>query len=388
MGGTVVMSGTAERTDVRIVPVSSRKERKQFIELPWSLYEGDPNWIPPLVSNQRQLLNFKRHAFYDDAEIQTFLACREHHPVGRIAAIVNHAHNRRYGERRGFFGFFESIDDPAVAEGLFAAAREWFSARNIDLLRGPTNPSLNYECGLLVEGFDTPPFFMMTYNKPYYPRLLEGVGLTKSQDMYAFWGHIDMLWTLDEKLSFIAEQAAQRFNVQIRPMDASRFRAEVELFLDIYNRSLVATWGFVPLSPGEIKHLANGLRRLIIPELALIAEVDGQPAGATFCLLDYNPRIKEIDGRLFPLGFWTLLRDRKQLKRIRIISTNVVPEYQRWGLGLVLLRGLVPKILDWGIQEVEFSWVLESNSLSRGSLEKGGAKITKTYRMYDGDLRG
>ncbi len=168
-------------------------------------------------------------------------------------------------------------------------------------------------------------------------------------------------------------------------MNARRFRQELEMFLNVYNQSLGGTWGFVPLSPAEVKHLGGQLKHMIVPELALVAEVAGKPIGAVFGLLDYNPRIKQIDGRLFPFGFIRLLSNRRALKRMRVISANVVPEYQRWGVGLVLLAGLVPKILEWGIQEVEFSWVLESNQLSRGSLERGGAALSKTYRLYDRD---
>jgi GNAT superfamily N-acetyltransferase len=381
-----VLPTAAPAARIVVEPVRTRGQRRQFLDLPWKLYAGDPNWIPPLLSHQRELLNFKKHPFYEDAAIQTFLAYKNDEPVGRIAAIVNHAHNRRYKEKRGFFGFFESIDDQRVADALFAAARGWWRSQGMDTIRGPANPSLNYEVGLLIEGFETPPFFMMTHNRPYYGRLIEGAALAKVQDIYAFWGHVDMLGTLDKKLGFIADQATERFNVTIRNLDPSRYREEVEAFLDIYNRSLVATWGFVPLSPAEVKHMAGGLKQLIIHELAVFAEIDGKPVGMAFCLPDYNSRIKEINGRLFPFGFIKLLRNKRSIKRFRVLSANVIPEYQRWGLGIVVLRGLLPKVLEFGIQEAEFSWVLETNTLSRASLEKGGAKLYKTYRMYDGDV--
>jgi GNAT superfamily N-acetyltransferase len=169
-------------------------------------------------------------------------------------------------------------------------------------------------------------------------------------------------------------------------MDRSRFREEVEMFLRLYNASLVGTWGFAPLSPAEVKELASGLKMLIAPELALVAEVDGQPIGACLGLLDYNPRVKAINGRLFPFGFLRLITNKRSIKKMRVISINVVPEYQRWGLGIVLLGGLIEPIKAWGMHEAEFSWVLESNTLSRGSLEKGGARLDKTYRLYDCDL--
>lgn len=370
-------------SDVVVRPARSRSERKQFLQYPWRQYQGDPYWIPPLRLDQKELVNYKRHPFYDHAEIETFLATRDGRPCGRVAAIVNHGHNERFEEKRGFFGFFESVEDQRVADALFDAARDWLAAQGMKAIRGPANPSLNYECGLLVEGFDSSPFFMMTYNPPYYGQLIENYGFAKAQDLYAYWGHVEMLDTLDEKLAFVTEAARERFSIHVRPLDKKRFRREVESFLDIYNKSMAGTWGFVPLSADEIRHLAAGLRHLIVPELALMAEVDGKPIGACFGLLDYNPRIREIDGKLFPFGFLKLVTNRRAIKKVRLIATNVVPEYQRWGVGLVLLSGLVPHVRAWGIEEAEFSWVLESNQLSRGSLERGGAKRSKTYRLYD-----
>jgi GNAT superfamily N-acetyltransferase len=237
--------------------------------------------------------------------------------------------------------------------------------------------------GLLIEGFDSSPFFMMTYNPPYYAGLIERCGFAKSQDMYSFWGHIGMLPAIQAKLAPIAEQIMEHIDVRIRPMNTKRFRQDVEEFLSIYNRSMTQTWGFVPMTEHEVQHTAWGLRYLIVPELALAAEMDGKMVGAAFALPDYNPRIRQIDGRLFPFGFWKLLRRKHEIKKIRVLSTNVLPEYHRQGVGLVLMHGLVPKAIEWGIEEAEFSWVLESNSLSRRSLEKGGAKRTKTYRVYD-----
>jgi GNAT superfamily N-acetyltransferase len=370
-------------TTLTVVPVQARAEKKQFLNLPWRLHREDPLWIPPLRTNQQELVGYKGHPFYDENEGQTFLALRDGEPVGRVLAIVNQSHIQRYHERRGFFGFFECIDDQEVADGLFDAVKTWFAERDIHNIRGPVNPSLNYECGVLVEGFDDSPMFMMTYNPPYYGQLIENCGFRKVQDMYAFWGHVEMLAKLDRKMAFIVEESKRRFGITLRRMNARRFGREVRTFLEIYNDSLGGTWGFTPLSPGEIDQLSGSLKHLIVPELTSCAEVDGRPVAAAFALLDYNPRIKAIDGRLFPFGFLKLLRNRKGIKRIRVISTNVLPEYQRWGLGLVILSRLVPEALQWGIQEAEFSWVLESNHLSYATLKRGGAKLTKTYRIYD-----
>jgi len=368
---------------LEVIPVATRGERKQFFNLPWELYRDDPHWIPPLRIVQKELLNYRRHPFYDDAEIQTFVALRDGRPCGRIAAILNHGHNRWYKEQRGFFGFFESEEDEETSGRLLDAARAWFAERNIESIRGPVNPSLNYECGLLIDGFDESPWFMMTYNKPYYGRLIENYGFRTSQNLYAFWGHVDMLEEVSNRLNSLSQIVVDRFNLKCRQMDVKNFDKEIATFLDIYNRSLVSTWGFVPMSKGEVKKQAAGMKQMIVPELTTVAEIEGKPVGTMFGLLDFNSRIKEMDGRLFPLGFLKLLRKRKDLKKVRLISTNVLPEYQSWGIGIALVSRLVPDALKWGIQEAEFSWVLESNNLSYKTLKKSGAKITKQYRIYD-----
>jgi GNAT superfamily N-acetyltransferase len=371
--------------DIAVETVDSRAQQRRFVRLPWRLYKDDPCWMPPLIMSQEELLGFRSHPFYEKSRSRSFLATRGGRDVGRITALVNAGHIERYHEQRGFFGFFECEDDTEASQALFAAARDWLHGQGMTSIRGPVNPSLNYECGLLIEGFDTPPFFMMTHNRPYYARLVEAAGFGKIEDLYAFWGRLSMLEGLDSKLGVMVEGVKERFGVRVRQLDRSRFAEEVRMFLDIYNSSLGGTWGFVPLTSGEVDHMAASLKHLIVPELALVAEVDGKPIGTVFCLLDYNPRIKAIDGRLFPFGFLRLLWNKKAIKRMRAISTNVIPEYQAWGVGLVLHAALVPRLYDWGMDEVEFSWVLESNHLSKRTLERGGALVTKKYRIYQDD---
>jgi GNAT superfamily N-acetyltransferase len=371
--------------DIAIQPIETRSQQKRFIRLPWRIYQNDPCWMPPLIMSQEELLGFRKHPFYERSKSQSFLVTRGGRDVGRITAIVNAGHIDRYKEQRGFFGFFECDDDTAASRALFQAAGDWLHAQGMTSIRGPANPTLNYECGLLIDGFDTPPFFMMTHNRPWYAHLVEDAGFGKVEDMFAFYGKTSMLDGIDPKLATMIEGVKERFGVTLRPLDKSRFAEEVRMFLHIYNESLGGTWGFVPLTPGEVDHMAASLKYLIEPELAIVAEVGGKPVGAVFCLLDYNPRIKAIDGRLFPFGFLRLLWNKKAIKRLRAISTNVVPEYQAWGIGLVLMSGLYERFIKWGLEEVEFSWVLDSNYLSRRTLERGGAIVTKKYRMYQDD---
>jgi hypothetical protein len=370
----------------RCTPVETRRDRKAFLNLECEIYRDDPNWVPPLWLIRKELVGFKHHPFYDDADGQAFLVRRGDRVVGRLVAIVNHAHNRTHKEKRGFFGFYECHDDVEASNELFSMAVDWMRQRGMTDVRGPVNPSLNYDLGLLIEGFDSPPTYMMTYNRGYYGRLVEAAGFTKCQDMYSYEGHIDMLKGLDPKLQFIVDEATKRFNVICRPLDRSRFDEDIRAFLEIYNQSIQLTWGYVPMSEAEIDDHAKGLKHLIVPELTSIAEIDGRPVGAGFGLLDYNQIIKKIKGRLLPFGFIKLLTQKRSIDRLRLISTNVLPEYQKWGLGLVTLNRILPDAVDFGIKIAEFSWVLESNALSRGTIERGGAKRTKTHRIYDMSL--
>lgn len=370
-------------SDVVVKPVQTRAEQQQFLALPWQIYKDNPVWVPPLRKNQKELVGFAKHPFYDDAQAQAFIAYKDGRPVGRVHAIMHFPFFRRYKERRGYFGFFESIDDLTVSQALFQAAKDWLAGHDVHAMRGPINPSLNYECGLLIDGFDLPPTFMMTYNPPYYAQLIEDFGFTKVQDLFSFYGRTEMIANLDKKMAFIIQECTRRFDIKLRTINTKKFVEEVKMFLDIYNQSLVGTWGFTPMSHKEIEHAAESMRYLIVPEMTTVAEINGRPVGAQFGLLDYNPRIKQINGSLFPFGFMRLLWNKRAIKKVRLISTNVIPEYQRWGLGVVLLSRLVPEVLSWGIEEAEFSWVLESNQLSNQSLRRGGAIQDKVYRIYD-----
>jgi len=368
---------------ISVQPVTTKTQQNQFVRWPFELYADDPYWVPPLEQNLRELLGFAKHPFPAMNPVQPFLAYRGSQVVGRIAGVIDHGFNRRYEDAKVMFGFFESIPDHTVAAALFQAVKHWGVAQGMTSMRGPVNPSLNHETGLLVEGFGKSPTFMMTYNPPYYETLIEEHGFQKVQDLYAFWGHVDMLKTLDAKMKFVVDEAQRRFNVHVRSIDKRHFARDVAMFMDIYNRSLPGTWGFVPMTEAELKHAATGLKHLIVPELSSIAEIDGRPVGVVFALPDYNPRIRAIGGKLFPFGFIRLLWNRQAIKKVRLISTNVLPEYQKWGLGLVLLNHLLPTVHRWGIQEAEFSWVLESNHLSRATLERAGTTREKTYRIYD-----
>lgn len=372
--------------EVRCEPVQTRRDEKAFLKLEREVYQGDPHWVPPIWQVRREMVGFKPHPFYEDADRQAFLVRRGDQVVGRVLAIVNHAHNRRYEEKRGFFGFYECLDDVDASNELLLTASRWLRDQGMTDVRGPVHPSLNYEVGLLVDGFDSPPTFLIPYNRDYYGRLIETFGFEKVQDLFSYEAHVDILNDLDPKLAFVIKEATRRFKVKCRAIDRRNFAKDVRSFLEIYNLSLQQTWGYVPMSESEISHQSKGLKHLIVPEMTSIAEIDGRAVGAGFGLLDYNQIIKKIDGRLFPLGWLKLMTGKRKIDRLRVISTNVLPEYQKWGLGLVTLAHVLPEAVAFGIKIGEFSWVLESNSLSRGTIERGGAERTKVHRIYDRSL--
>ncbi len=370
---------------VRIV--QSRRERRQFQTLPWLIYEAggtrDANWVPPLLAEERELLGWGNHPFYDNAEGASLLAQRGGQTVGRLHVLINHVHNRTHGEHRGFFGFFESMDDDEVANELFRAGEAWLRERDMNAVRGPVNPSLNHTCGLLVDGHSGPPRLMMTYNRPYYERLLESCGLTPSQDLFAYELSTAGMEAASARYRRALDSVAARSDVVIRPFDPKRFTSELRSYLDSYNRGLERTWGFAPLQPREAERIARDLKHVIVPEMALFAEVAGKPAGAVLALPDYNQILRHCNGRLFPFGIVRLLLGRGRIDTARALAITMSPEYRHAGLGVLLMHRLIEPARRRGIQNWEFSWVLESNMASRKPLEKMGAKITRTYRLYD-----
>ena len=369
--------------DIVVKQVSGWSDRRRFQRLPWTIYAGDRNWVPPILSQEKGLLGYGHHPFFDRAQIVTLLAEQNGKAVGRLAVFVNEVHNEKYKEQRGFFGFFECVDDVAVAQKLFDAGRAWLAQRGMTTIRGPVNPSLNYTCGLLVNGFDRPPVFLMTYNPPFYARLIEACGFTKAQDLYSYDMNVDVLEKIVTKYKPAVMSALEGSGVTVRRFDPSRFREEISTYLEIYNRGLEGTWGFTPLQEGEVKHIAEELRHVIAPEFAAFAVVNDKPVGAVLALLDYNQIIRKLNGRLLPFGIFRLMLGQKKITVARAMAVTMVPGYQQSGLGIVLMDRLVEAAKPWGLVNWEFSWVLESNKSSRGTLERTGTKLSKTYRIYD-----
>ena len=367
--------------EVDVIEVKDQRGLREFIELPYSLYRGQPHWVPPLRIAMKELLDRKKHPFYRDAEAEFFLARRNGSVVGRIGAIIDRAHNRFHQEEAGFFGFFECQDDPAAASALVEAGRRWAVARGAKFIRGPVSPSTNYECGLLVEGFDSDPMVMMPYNPPHYATLLEQAGLRKAKDLYAYLSNANTI-TL-EKIERVADKAAGQNGVRVRPIDMKNFDADVERIWGIYNAAWERNWGFVPMSREEFSQMGKEMKQILKPELVLVGEVDGRMVGFALALPDVNQALKPAGGRLLPTGLIKILYYQRLIRSVRVLALGVVEEYRASGLAAGFYATLVRNARRLGFGDCEMSWILEDNVLMNRSLEMMGARRYKTYRLYE-----
>lgn len=366
-----------------VQPVHTAADRRAFLMLPWRLYRDDPNWVAPLLGDVKAMLDPKVYPFFDHGEAEFFLARDGDAVRGRIAAIVNRLHNDVHHERTGFFGFFETEDDPAVAGALFDAAAAWLRARGMERLRGPASYSTNDECGLLVEGFDRPPVLMMSYNPIYYPRLVEACGFAKAKDLLAYWLEAEHI---PERLARIAERVQKREHLLLRRLDMARFDAEVAAIQEIYNDAWSPNWGFVPMTDREFGFMARQLRPVIDVDFALLAEIDGKPVGFSLALPDLNVALKPVRGRLFPFGIFKLLWYKRKIGHLRVITLGVRKAYQKRGIDAVFYVETMKRGQARGCPRGELSWILEDNTMMRRGAEEMGAKVYKTYRMYDRGL--
>ena len=366
---------------VTIQPVQSKKDLKKFILFPWKIYKDDPNWVPPLISDMKKMFDPKKNPFFEHAEVENFLAYKNGEPVGRISAIINHIHNEFQGEKTGFFGFFESVHDPEVAKALIDGAANWVKERGMDRLRGPMNFSTNDTCGLLIDDFKSPPVVEMTYNPPYYVELMEKAGLKKAKDLYAYF--MDDSIPISPKIERISNIIKKRHNVTIRSINLKKLREELKLVKVVYNDAWSKNWGFVPLTDAEIDHIAKQLKPIVDPDLAIFAFVNGEVAGFSVSLPDFNQALIKINGRLLPFGLFKLLYYSKKIDMIRVFIMGVREKYRHLGLDAVFYYETYMRGTGKGYHKGEFSWILEDNYKMRNTLENMGARIYKTYRIYD-----
>ena len=355
-----------------------------FIKLPWELYKGNPYWVPPLIFDVRKNLNPAKNPFFKHAEADLFLAEKDGKLAGRIAAIKNDNHTDFHKDKAGFFGFFETIDDEDVSDLLFDTACEWVKNRGLDEIIGPVNPSTNDECGLLVDGFDSHPVFLMPYNPKHYINKIESFGFEKANDLYAYYIPSEVINNekVMAKLERMSDLIKKRYDVKTYRINMKDLTNEVRKIEEIYNSAWESNWGFVPITTAEFDYMAESLKMVVDPDLVMFAEVAGKPAGFTLSLPDFNQVLKKMNGRLLPFGFLKILTGKRKIDFLRVIIMGVKPEYQKKGIDSVFYLETIKSGNKNNYTGAEISWVLEDNMPMRMTAEKLGAKIYKTYRIY------
>ncbi len=381
-------------SDIRIVPVTTQQQRKEFAKFPWRIYRDDPYWVPPLYMDRVALLDPAKHPFWEHGELQLFMALRGDELVGTISAHINHLHNKVHEDKVGFFGFFEVVEDYAVAEALFDAAGNWLREKGMEAIRGPENPSQNEEVGLLIDGYDMPPVIMMTYNPRYYQGFIERAGFEKAMDLYA-WDLLTNIFDykvqgMPRKFVRVAERARERENLLIRKLDMKQYDHEVELAKAVYNKAWEKNWGFVPMTEHEFDHLANEMKLIIDPDIVYVALLDGKPVGVSIGIPDVNQAFLKAKPQpnmwSLPLTLVKFLWHRRKIDAIRVLIMGVVPEHRTLGIDAVFYVETARAAFAKGYERVEMSWILETNDMMNRIIERLGGKIYKTYRVFQKPL--
>lgn len=370
--------------DINVIEVSSKKDLDRFIKLPFSLYSNDPLFIPPLIKDMREKFSDK-NPFFLNAKAEYFLAQKNGKFCGRVASIINHKHNEFHNDRVGFFGFFESVNDSAVANALLDRVSETLREEGIDRIRGPMNFSTNEECGFLMEGFREPPILMTPYNPPYYNELMEQYGMRKAKDLYAY--TCDIPEELPKKILRVAWIAEKR-GIRVRPIDIKKLELEMKIFREVYNSAWQENWGFIPITEEETKHFAERLKPIVLSGLTLIAEKNAEPVGFMGILPDLNFVLKKMRGKLNPFTILKAIYYSKKVKDLRLLLLGIKAEYRNKGVDALLFREGFKNIKKKYVQFkcVEFSWILEDNIPVQRLVEMIGARLYKKYRIYEKEL--
>ena len=371
--------------NISVKKVSTKSELNNFIKFSWKIYKGNKYWVPPLLIEQKVLLDKKKNPFFKAAEAEYFLAYRNDAIVGRIAAIKNDIHLKYHNDESGQFGFFESIDDQKVANALFDTAKSWMKEKGLKYMKGPANPSSNDIYGMLIEGFDDSPRLLMPYNPEYYIKLCENYGMRKGKDLYA-WKLVNERLMESEKLRRGQELVRKRYDLKISQLDMKNFAKELDKFKYVYNKAWAPNWGFVPMTGEQIDAMAKDMKPLAEPSLVLFGEIEGKLVGAALVMLDYNFIFKKMNGRLFPFNFIKLFTQKKKIKWARILTLGIIPEYQKKGLDTIFYWEIVNRAAEIGIRLGEASWVLEDNDMMNRGLELMNAQRYKTYRIWEASV--
>lgn len=374
--------------EVQIVPLTHRpRDVSRFLEVSYGIYRDDPHWVAPLLMDLKKVFT-DANPLFEHAEMQLWVARRDGRDIGRVAGILDHAYVRTQQDHAAFFGFFECVHDAAASRRLFQAVFDWAGQRGARRVLGPMNPTTNDECGLLVDGFDEPPVFMMTYNPRYYADLVAAEGFRKAKDLLAF--YIDIFRAPLDRLARVAEKTRRRHpELKFTPIRRATLTRDLAKVKEVYNAAWEANWGFVPMTDAEIDFMAARLKPLLVEGLIWIAETATEPVAFMLALPDYNEALQPLRGRLLTpklFGFLPYLLRRKCPKRCRVVTLGVKAKYRNRGLEAVMLTEGFKTGFKVGFKDAEASWILEDNEMMCRLMQVFGGKPYKTYRLYEREV--
>jgi hypothetical protein len=369
---------------IEIRDVTNSSDLKTFISIPWSIYQDDPNWAPPLKIERKDAFS-EKNPYFRHARWKSWVAYRQGKPVGRISAQIDQLYLELHDAHTGFFGLIEAPDEPDVFAVLFNAAEAWLKEQGMQTVLGPFNLGINQEIGCLVEGFDTPPYVMMGHARPYYDASILSQGYAKAQDVLSYGLDCNMF-----ALPHTVQRLLQRLSgkMKLRQVDRKSTASELEILRSIFNDAWSGNWGFVPFTEEEFRAVGKELFMIVPPDFTWIAEADGEPAAFIVLLPNLNEVISDLNGSLFPFGWAKLLWRLKVRfpKTGRVALMGVRQKYQHTRLGPALafltIQALYEPVMKRGMGKIEMSWILEQNQGIRNIIEKVGGIVTKRYRMY------
>jgi GNAT superfamily N-acetyltransferase len=370
---------------VEIRRVASRRDRNEFVNLPYRLYSGESNWVPPLRFERKRIIDPRRNPFFEHADVELFLARRDGRVVGRISAHVDRNLNEFQDNRWGLFGFFECEDDSEAARALLDTADAWLRERGRDRMVGPMDFTTNDECGLLVEGHDLVPIILTPWQFPYYQRLFDEAGLTKAMDTLMWNLHVSGRERVHQAIWDIAHDVEAKHGIVCRQFRKKDLEAEVGRFLEVYNAAWERNWGFVPLTEKEVRNYAKDLKPVLDENWAFVAERKdtGEVVGAALTLPDYNQVLHGLGGRLLPFGWLKLLRGRDTIDRVRVFALGVKPEYQHTGVAARFYEMHFDAAERTPQSGGEMGWILETNKAMNRAMEGMGGTVSRRYRFYE-----
>lgn len=373
---------------VQVRPVDSTKDLDLFIRVPWTVYAQDPAWIPPLLLERKQHLS-ARNPFFKHAVWQGWIAHRNGRPVGRISAQIDRLHQERHGSHSGFFGMLEAEDSQETFAALLGCAENWLTNRGIRTVSGPFNLSINEECGLLIEGLDTPPSIMMGHARPYYPGYLESHGYSQAQDMLAY--HVRPDFDAPAVMEALIRKTMG--GVRVRPLRRSRLKEELQILRDIFNDAWSENWGFVPFTAEEFEDIGRTLTLLVDDDFVQIAELDQEPVAMIIALPNINEVVRDLNGRLLPFGWakllWRLKVRYPSSARVPLMGVRKRLQHTRRGpaLAFLVIDAVRQALIRRGVRDVEMSWILDGNAGMRNIIESIGGTPYKRYRIYSKSLQ-